>query len=149
MDETMLNENSTGANPYGHREKLLTLGLFVLFLALGLMGSIFKWYKDFAWFDETLHFFTLLTATLLIVMEAYGRTFIGATRHQFLLFVLIVLTGLGIGAMWEIWEWIYDQIFTQKNTIKGKLDTIIDLVIDTAGAAVAGFIAIRLANRKQ
>jgi VanZ family protein len=44
-----------------------------------------------------------------------------------------------MGALWEIAEWTYDQ-FVRPNAILSKTDTIVDLIVDTIGALVAGVI---------
>jgi len=44
-----------------------------------------------------------------------------------------------MGALWEIAEWTYDQV-VRPNAILSKTDTIVDLIVDTIGALVAGVI---------
>ncbi len=53
--------------------------------------------------------------------------------------------GIALGALWEVAEWGFDQI-APGDVIKGKHDTIIDIVMDTAGALLAGILALWLAR---
>ncbi len=57
---------------------------------------------------------------------------------------LLLLAGLGvaIGAVWEVAEWGADLVLAG-DVIKGKHDTIMDLIMDTAGAAAAAILAVR------
>ncbi len=51
--------------------------------------------------------------------------------------------GIACGALWEVAEWAFDQ-FAPGNVIKGKYDSILDIIMDTGGALVAGGLAILL-----
>lgn len=52
-----------------------------------------------------------------------------------------VLLGLAIGAVWEVAEWGFDQV-APGDVTKGKHDTILDLVMDTLGALLAGRLSL-------
>lgn len=54
---------------------------------------------------------------------------------------------IAIGALWEIAEWGYDQM-TPTNDILGKRDTMIDLILDTLGAVVAGILSVEMVEEK-
>ena len=41
-------------------------------------------------------------------------------------------------------EWGYDHFIAKPNVILPKTDTIIDLMVDTAGALLAGFVRLRM-----
>ncbi len=43
--------------------------------------------------------------------------------------------------MWEVAEWAYDEM-VRPNAIRGKTDTIIDLIMDALGALAAGFACL-------
>ena len=72
----------------------------------------------------------------------------GATQHPFLLVMTIAAIGVGIGGVWEIAEWLYDMFLTQHNTIKGTPDRLIDLIMDTLGGLVAGWLTIKMVNHR-
>jgi VanZ family protein len=116
--------------------------LVAVAVVVNILGYVLNWYQQFAWFDEALHAFTIFTMALLLVTYLYGVVLTGA-RTQALLFVLMVIClGLAIGGLWEVAEWLYDR-FAHGNAIKGKADTIIDLIMDTFGGIVAGLLALR------
>ena len=45
--------------------------------------------------------------------------------------------GVSVGAYWEIFEWFFVSYYTMA-------DTINDLIVDSAGALVAAFVALVL-----
>jgi uncharacterized membrane protein YjdF len=49
--------------------------------------------------------------------------------------------GVAIGAAWEVGEWFYDAL-THGNAIRGKTDTMTDLVADALGALLAAATAL-------
>lgn len=51
-------------------------------------------------------------------------------------FCLLASTGIAIGALWEIVEWGFD-LYTVVDSIKGKYDTILDIIMDAIGSALA------------
>jgi hypothetical protein len=50
---------------------------------------------------------------------------------------------VAIGVLWEIVEWAYDQMVPE-NAILGKLDTIIDLIMDVLGGVAAGIVSVTM-----
>lgn len=115
-------------------------------LALGILASasstIFALYDKLWWFDEVLHLEIPLALSLLMGLYGYGVVLTGAREHGLLLVLTIAGLGLSLAAFWEVWEWIYDQ-FTQPNSILGKTDTIIDMVMGTIGSVAAGYWCLR------
>ena len=49
--------------------------------------------------------------------------------------------GVAVGAWWEVAEWAFDQAFPG-GVIEGKYDAIIDVVMDTLGAALAAWMSL-------
>ena len=116
---------------------MITWTLVPVGLAASVTGVVFDLYDSLGWFDEVVHAFNFFSATLLIGLFAYGKVLTGGEKHRALLFAVLLGFGLGLGAVWETVEWAYDHI-RQPNLILGKTDTIIDLLVDGAGAALAG-----------
>lgn len=107
------------------------------------IGLVWNLYDRIWWFDEVAHAYTTFAFTLPLTLWLYNVVLTGAHKQRFL-FVLVVATlGLGIGAAWEVAEWAYDQMVSG-DMILGKLDTITDLILDTGGALVAGWLAARM-----
>ncbi len=98
------------------------------------------------WYDGLLHGYATFAYTLLFGLFAYGAVFTGAREHRLLLVLAIGSVGLALGALWEIAEWAYDQI-VRPNVILPKTDTILDLIVDAAGALVAGIVCLRMLRK--
>lgn len=114
---------------------------------LNLIGYIGGLWSGIGWFDEFVHGYTTFAVTLAVGVFAYGRVLVGRQEHAVLLVLTIAALGLALGALWEMAEWIYDQL-KPANTIKGKTDTIVDLFMDTAGALVAALLCLPLLRQK-
>ena len=130
-------------------QKAITWGLVVLALLMSAASSLFEWYDVFGWYDEVLHFYMSFAVALLLALYAYGTVLTGRRRYEALLVLAVAGLGLAAGAIWEVWEWLYD-LFTTNNSILGKTDTMIDLCLDLAGSTLAGIVSLPLLrSRKQ
>ena len=112
-----------------------------------IAGYILNLYQQFWWFDEVLHAFTIFAITLLLGLRVYGMVLTGARSHGLLLILVIASIGLAIGGLWEVAEWAYDQMVAS-NVIKGKQDTIVDLIVDTVGAVAAGIVVASMVDKQ-
>ena len=70
-----------------------------------------------------------------------NRVLRGGPGRDALIVLMIASVGLAIGALWEVAEWGFDRI-APGDVIKGKHDTIIDIVMDTLGALLAGVASL-------
>lgn len=61
-------------------------------------------------------------------------------------FLLLVSVGIAMGALWEVAEWTFNS-FTSADVIEGKDDTVLDIIMDTAGALAAALLEMSLLNR--
>lgn len=122
---------------------LIAWGLLAVALVTSAIGSAFNLYDLFWWFDGALHAYAIFCYTLVLGLFAYGVVLTGASRHGLILILAIASIGVALGALWEVAEWAYDQI-VRPNAILGKLDTILDLVLDTIGALAAGYVCLRM-----
>ena len=117
--------------PHGLPPLLLAIGA-VCFL-VSAAGWSLDWYGDFWWFDVALHFLNpaaLLAASMTMFWKADLIPARGPGR-----FVLWATTlGLAMGIAWELIELTYLQLTWP--------DTILDLVMDTSGAALGGWFAL-------
>ena len=92
-------------------------------------------------FDEVVHAGTFFAATFVVQrLLAADLPRRGAAR-----FLLLVACSMALGVVWEWMEWAYD-FFTETNSILGKQDTLVDLVADTLGGALAAGLLLRLAR---
>lgn len=123
-------------------------GCIAVAILANLAGYWWNLYKQIRWFDEILHAFTTFALTLLLAWLLYGVVLKGAQTRPILLILTVASLGLGIGALWEIAEWVYDQMVAG-NVILGKNDTIIDMIMDAMGAALAGVASVGMAKPNQ
>lgn len=130
----------TATTKVGPAEKRTAWILLLIAALANAAGYAFGLWDRPRWFDEAVHGFTTLALTLVLALYLYGRVYTGARTHAVLLTFVIASLGVGIGALWEIAEWAYDQ-WAAGNVILGKWDTITDLAYDTLGALVAGAMA--------
>lgn len=123
-----------------------------VFLAIALLVNIagYAWnlYDRLEWFDEVLHAYTTFALTLPVVLLLYDVTLKGIHSHPVLFVLTAASLGVFVGVLWEIAEWAYDQMVPE-NVILGKLDTIIDLVMDILGSVVAGITSVFMIKAKQ
>ncbi|SDY62784.1 hypothetical protein [Citreimonas salinaria] len=115
---------------------VLTAIVAFLFATL-FLGEVENFYERFWWWDLLLHFFSALSiaamAFLMIFMLFEGDRYAAPPS------ALAVLSGavaLAIGALWEIFEYGMDQLFGMNMQKSGLDDTMTDLMIDLAGAAL-------------
>lgn len=126
-------------------EKTTAWVLLAVAAAANAAGYFLNWFQQFAWYDDVVHGYTIFALTLLLALYLYGVALTGAADHG-LLFVLVAMSvGVAIGAWWEVAEWTYDRI-VEGDVIKGKRDTILDLIWDSIGALVAGIVALAMAR---
>lgn len=111
--------------------------IVVFIFASMFLGEIADFYERFWWWDVVLHFTSALTfglmGFLLIFMLFEGDRY---AAPPWALSVLAFSVGLSIGALWEIFEFTMDQVFGMNMQKSGLMDTMKDLIIDTAGAAI-------------
>lgn len=122
--------------------------LLVVGIVLAVAGQFFNWYTSFWWFDEVTHLYNFFALALVAGLYLYRTVLTGVERHGVLLVLVVAAVGLAFGALWEVAEFIYDWFFRpQVSTIKSVPDRLIDLILDSAGALVAGWLALWMARK--
>jgi hypothetical protein len=119
------------------------------FVAMAGAASVyafgFNLFERIFWIDKALHAFTGFAITLVPLHLFRDRLepALGRRRPSFTV-LAAALFGLTVGIAWEAGEWLLDTLYGW-NLIKGSTDTLIDLVMDALGAAIAGalFVAAR------
>lgn len=105
--------------------------LVVLAALLNAGGWAWEWYQTFAWFDEFVHGFTSFAVVAAIAWIAWSRRWITAASGSKAFILQAAAIGFGLGVVWEIVESLFLNLTFW--------DTIVDLIMDTLGAAVAGW----------
>ena len=126
--------------------RAIAWSLLVGAVVANIAGYALDLYARWAWFDKVLHPYTIGAITLALALVLHGRVLMGAPDRRLILILVIAAIGLSIGALWEVAEWGYDKN-APGNVIKGKDDTITDLIVDALGALLAGVWASFLVER--
>ncbi len=117
---------------------------WVLLAILGLVnaaGYVLDLYARFWWLDRILHGCPIFAATFWLALFVCNRVLRGGHGRDVLVVLVIASVGLAIGALWEVAEWAFDRI-APGDVIKGEHDPIINIVMDTAGAVLAGLASL-------
>lgn len=123
------------------RGRAITVGVLIVAGIANIAGYTANLYQRWWWFDRVLHPGTIFAISLALGLFVFAKAFRPA--HPVLIALLIASIGLAIGGLWEVAEWAFDRLASGDN-IKGKYDTILDLITDTVGAVSAGFISLAL-----
>jgi len=115
--------------------------LLVVLGVANIAGYALDLYARFWWFDRILHACTIFALTFWLGLFVCNRVLRGGPGRDALIVLMIASVGLAIGALWEVAEWGFDRI-APGDVIKGKHDTIIDIVMDTLGALLAGVASL-------
>jgi hypothetical protein len=126
-----------------------------LFDLLVVVGAILN-AAGYAWrlfsapgpWDEITHGFTIGALT-------FGIGYLIATHrasvfrgHRMLLAVLVLCSGIAIGAWWEVFEFLIDKV-PSLHVTRPAGDTISDIVMDSAGAALAALASVWVFARRE
>lgn len=112
------------------------MAVIVLFVAGTIfLGEVYDFYERFWWWDIAMHGGSAvgfgLIGFVLIFMMFQGDRF--AAPHIVVAFFAFCFA-MTVGALWEVFEFTMDQLFGLNMQKSGLLDTMGDLIVDTAGA---------------
>lgn len=107
------------------------------------LGEAFDFYHRYWWWDVILHAGSAvgfgLAGFLFVFMLFEGDRYAApAWAVAFISFCF----ALSIGTMWEIFEFAMDQIFGLNMQKTGLIDTMWDLIVDTAGASIGAIAGL-------
>ncbi|MDH3281420.1 MAG: hypothetical protein OEQ18_09860 [Gammaproteobacteria bacterium] len=114
--------------------------LAVVFVYAALfLGEIHGYYVRFWWWDAILHagsgfLLGILGFLLVYVLNEHENVDLHMRPRFVALFAFMF--AVGMGALWEIFEFAMDQIFGLNMQKSGLIDTMWDLIVDTVGAAI-------------
>ncbi|HDS63992.1 MAG TPA: hypothetical protein ENN52_07725 [Methanofollis liminatans] len=127
--------------------------LIALSLYLHVAGHISDYYVVFApYYDKIAHFVSSITVSVLgFVLVLLVDRYSGLRLTRPMIVFFIVISTMGLGALWEIYEYLFDLIFA--TTLQHGLDdTMTDLIFDLFGAviiaAVGNFYLRRLTKEE-
>jgi hypothetical protein len=116
---------------------LLTLGI-----VLDLLGNIFDLYDTVAWYDDLMH---LLNWGF--YAGAFGSLLLRTNLTGWALFGLVTGFGAITAILWEGMEWLGFIRFGIELDV-AYFDTLLDEHLGLLGAAIAGWIVVRCAQRR-
>lgn len=101
------------------------------------LGEVFGFYERFWWWDIAMHAgsavgFGLIGFVLVFMMFQGDRYAAPPIAIAFFAFCF----ALAIGTMWEVFEFVMDQVFGLNMQKSGLMDTMGDLIVDMVGALV-------------
>jgi len=115
--------------------------LFVLAALLNAGGWVLGLFYQPGLYDEIVHAFTNFAVTLALSFLAYSSMLIIFRNHKLLYLLTITSLGIAIGALWEVAEWTAGIVLSTE-VIESLNDTIIDLIMDSLGAAIAALTSL-------
>jgi len=127
--------------------------LAVVFVYASLfLGEVHGYYERFWWWDALLHtgsgfLLGILGFLLVHVINEHERIEMHMKPGFVALFAFVFAVGLG--ALWEIFEFAMDQMFGTKMQKSGLVDTMWDLIVDTLGALVISLLGWRFLARSE
>lgn len=113
-------------------ERIPSLIDFLVIVAAMINAAGWSWnlFNQFIWYDEVVHFFSAFAVVAALGYLLWSQ---GIRRDEFSTTSLILrfgALGLGLGIAWELIEMMFLNL--------SLIDTLIDLLMDTLGAALAG-----------
>ncbi|MBN2142589.1 hypothetical protein JW711_04630 [Candidatus Woesearchaeota archaeon] len=117
------------------------LGIILFIYASLFLGEIFDYYAVFPWWDLLLH----IGSGVALGFVGFIMLFTLYYNHKvqskpIWISVFAFFFALGIGALWEIFEFTMDQTFGMNMQRSGLMDTMWDLIVDAAGALLTSAI---------
>ncbi len=122
--------------------------LLVVAVGVATVGATLGWSDRWVWYDEAIHVFSFFAITLLAALYLYGAAMGGYPRHKLLMVFTVVCVAVTLGVAWEWAELAYDRVTGRESVIKGKFDTLLDLVMDGLGGAIAGMLMLAMFGRR-
>lgn len=127
--------------------------LIAVSLYIHVAGHVGGYYTHFApYYDKVAHLTSSVTVTLigLVVVLLADRHFRMNMTRGFIVLFAFLLT-MAAGAIWEIYEFAFDQIFGT-SLQHGNGDTMVDLIVDLAGALLVtapGYLYLRSTSKDE
>jgi hypothetical protein len=120
---------------------LAAIALFVL--ATLYLGEVRDFYGRFWWWDLALHMGSAMgfgiLGFLLVFMLFQGDRY---AAPPWALGALSFCLAMTVGVLWEIFEFAMDMLFGFNMMKSGLPDTMVDLIVDAVGAALAAFAGV-------
>jgi len=113
-----------------------TLAIVFIFMTL-FLGEVLDFYNRYWWWDIVLHAesgFLLGIVGFVMVYILNENESVNLDLSPAFIALFAFMFSIGLGAMWEIFEFAMDSLFGLDMQKSGLVDTMWDLIIDTIGA---------------
>ena len=115
-----------------------------------LLGEVSDYYERFRWFDLFLHSSSGIIIGLIGFIIIYFFLYTNKLSVNPIIAVIFCISfSLAVGALWEIFEFFMDMIFSLNMQKSGLVDTMTDLMVDFAGSCVVGFGVYRYLTKDE
>ncbi len=118
--------------------------LAVVFIYASLfLGEVRGYYIRYWWWDAILHAgsgFLLGILGFLLVYVLNERDDVDLHMRPHFVALFAFMFAVGMGAIWEIFEFAMDQLFAMNMQKSGLIDTMWDLIIDAGGALIISLL---------
>lgn len=125
--------------------------MIILFIYLSLfLGEIHGYYSKFWWWDVILHTGSgvgLGFVGFIILYTLYKKDKVQASPIWISIFAFFF--AVGIGAIWEVFEFGMDTLFGFNMQKNGLIDTMWDLIVDSLGALLTSTIGYYYLKEKR
>jgi membrane associated rhomboid family serine protease len=125
-----------------HRLPRLFSLLFVLAGALNAAAYVFDLWDRIGIYDEFVHFYTTFAVAGAFGYFAFHRPHVSDASYLWRFVAVVTAFGFGVGVLWEVFEWAI-------GIIGDWVDTVVDLAMDTLGAAAAGLFCAWAVRRQR
>lgn len=118
--------------------------LAIMFVCMSLfLGEVLDFYNRYWWWDMMLHIqsgFLLGVTGFLLVYVLNENDRINMDLSPSFIALFACMFAITMGTMWEIFEYSMDQTFGMNMQKSGLHDTMWDLIVDAAGAAIISLL---------
>lgn len=127
--------------------------LFIMVLLQLIVGETLNFYDYVPYYDKLVHFSLPFFLGFIAAMIAYTMYVTGSLRAKPIpTMIIVIFITLGIGALWEIIEYLSDVFlgtYLQGSLTSPPLvDTMNDLIIDTLGGIFGSLLAVFYIRRE-
>ncbi|NLN50823.1 MAG: DUF2238 domain-containing protein [Acholeplasmataceae bacterium] len=139
------------------RNIIMSKSLYIIILVAIVLsmggGFIFRFYEIFSYYDTIVHFLNGMNIVIIVfvILSYYAKE---PERYAVPIIIISILAAISLGTLWEIYEFIVDVVATNSNMQRFRdvqtgidyvgqaalKDTMIDLLVDTLGAVIAGIL---------
>jgi hypothetical protein len=127
----------------------IIIGYYFTLIYSAILGTIANFYFRFTWWDTSLHAYKGMY--MAFVSSAIYRHFIPSYIQKdisrLFIFLFVLSLPVMVSVLWEIYEFVCDQTFTNVMQEGGNKDTMVDLISSTASALLVTIYFVCIKRR--